>query len=95
MERFIIEQGNFTLTSTAGLGIVGTILDKHTNLKNLDKKLSYHHGIYHTDILKSYVGLLCQGKSDFEAIGNHADDDFFQQSCVELFVFQNLFCIIA
>ena len=80
MERFIIEQGNFTLTSTAGLGLVGTILERYANLKTLDKRLSYHHGIYHSDILKSYIGLLCQGKSDFEAIGNFSEDDFFQQS---------------
>jgi len=80
MERFIIEKGNFTLTSTAGLGLVGIALERYTDIKFLDKKLPYHHGILHSDILKTYVGLLCQGKSDFEASSGLKEDLFFQQA---------------
>ena len=32
------------------------------------------------DILRSYLGLLCLGKSDFQAITGMRDDDFFQQA---------------
>jgi hypothetical protein len=34
----------------------------------------------HADLLKSYVGLLCLGKSDFEAVNGVREDDFFAES---------------
>jgi hypothetical protein len=38
------------------------------------------HGIPHSDIIKSYLGLLCLGKSDFEAVENVRSDRFFKES---------------
>ena len=35
------------------------------------------HGIAHVDVLRSYLGLLCLGKSDFEAVSNVREDEFF------------------
>jgi hypothetical protein len=32
----------------------------------------------HVDIIKSYIGTLFLDKSDFEAIENHRDDDYFK-----------------
>jgi hypothetical protein len=32
------------------------------------------------DILRTYVGLLCIGQSDFEAVTNRREDDYFKQS---------------
>ncbi len=36
--------------------------------------------VAHGDILKSYVGLLCLGKSDFEAVNGMREDDYFALS---------------
>ncbi|MBF0420386.1 MAG: IS1380 family transposase [Magnetococcales bacterium] len=48
--------------------------------KVLKKSMPLRHGISHNDIIKSYFGLICQGKSDFEAIAQHRKDDFFMKS---------------
>ena len=36
--------------------------------------------ISHTDIIRSMLGLLCLGKSDYEAISTMRNDDYFKQS---------------
>ena len=36
------------------------------------------HGIAHADCVKSYLGLPCTGKSDFDAIENRRADDVFK-----------------
>lgn len=46
----------------------------------LDAKFPCRHGIRTSDVLKSYVGLLCQGKSDFEAIEAYRNEPFFAQA---------------
>lgn len=38
--------------------------------------------ISHADILRSYLGLLCLGKSDFEAITGMRDDSYFRNSLI-------------
>jgi Transposase DDE domain group 1 len=37
-------------------------------------------GIGLADILRSYIGLLTAGQSDFEAVSNRAEDDYFKQA---------------
>jgi hypothetical protein len=57
-------------------------LNKRTDL-GLDAKAAAparSDAIPHTDVLKSYVGLLCLGKSDFEAITGRRDDSYFAES---------------
>jgi len=44
----------------------------------LEKEFRCDTGVSHADIIKSYIGSLCLGKSDFEAIENHRDDDYFK-----------------
>jgi hypothetical protein len=80
MARFIIEQGSSELTSHAGLVLIGAALDRYTNLNSIDKRLSLHHGIAHSTILKTYVGFLCLGRSAFEAASEAREDNFFQQA---------------
>ena len=41
------------------------------------RQIPLRHGIAHADCVKSYVGLLCTGKSDFDAIENKRNDTFF------------------
>ena len=82
MKRFIIEQSDQEFyTSHSGLALVGLALNRHTELaRALKAAIPQRHGISHGDIAKSYLGLLCLGKSDFEAVSNVRDDPFFQQA---------------
>ncbi|MBF0422375.1 MAG: hypothetical protein HQL73_05225 [Magnetococcales bacterium] len=82
MERFIIEQSDQEFyTSKGGLALVGSCLNRYASLeKALSRSMPLRHGISHVDIIKSYFGLICQGKSDFEAIVQHRKDDFFMKS---------------
>jgi hypothetical protein len=80
-------QSNEMILSThAGLATVGALF-KHTDLnKRLNKttfkeiKTPIHS---HADVLKSYIGLLCQGKSDFDHIEPFRKDDVFSL-CLQL-----------
>jgi hypothetical protein len=68
MTDFIIKKLPYDLNSTAGLALVGQYL-KRINLNALvDPAFPVRSGIAHSDIVRSYLGLLCQGKSDFEAV---------------------------
>lgn len=81
MRRFIIEQSDADFTSHSGLALVGMALNRHSGLpKALDRKVGLRHGIAHSDVLCSYIGLFSLGKSDFEAVENVRDDDFFAEA---------------
>jgi hypothetical protein len=81
MTDFIIKKLPYDLTSNAGLALVGQYF-KHLDIgKSLDRKFPIGKGgIANSDVLKSYLGLLVQGKNDFEAIEAFRGDDFFTQS---------------
>ena len=78
--RFEFEQSDETLTTHSGLALIGLLLSK-TNLgaalnsttipDNLTPEIS------HADVIFSYIGLLCQGKSDFDHIEPFREDPFF------------------
>ncbi len=82
MKRFIVEQSNSEFyTSHSGLALVGLCLNRFTTLmKSLRAAIPLRHGIPHSDVIKSYLGLLCLGKSDFEAVENVRTDRFFKES---------------
>jgi hypothetical protein len=82
MQRLIIEQSKTeTYTSHSGLALIGLCLNRYTNLqKALKAGVPLRHGIEHADIIKSYIGTLCLGKSDFEAIENFRKDGYFKKS---------------
>jgi hypothetical protein len=75
----IVQSATATLTSHAGLALVGRAL-RHTRLDRDLASVGLRHGIAHVDCVKSYVGLLVTGKSDFDAIENRRQDDFFRTS---------------
>ena len=78
MRRFEIVRSNTdTLTSHSGLALVGRALGR-THLDRDLATIPLRHGIAHADCMKSYVGLLCTSKSDFEAIENRREDAFFK-----------------
>ena len=49
-------------------------------VKQLDSALGVRNGVANSDILRSYLGLLVQGKSDFDAIENFRGDTFFKHA---------------
>ncbi|MGA2027242.1 MAG: IS1380 family transposase [Syntrophobacteraceae bacterium] len=83
MKQFIIAQSKKEFyTSHSGLALVGLCLNKLCSLpaRAMDAFPRKVGGIGLDDILRSYVGLLTMGKSDFEAITDCRDDDHFSQS---------------
>lgn len=76
-----VKQIDYHMAPTAGF-----VLDEH-DLKTLrpvrdevDVALTLRTGVASSDILRSYLGLLVQNKSDFDAIESLCADKFFMQS---------------
>jgi len=68
MTDFIIKKLPYELSSHTGLALIGQYL-KSTQLKSLfDTAFPIRAGIATSDVLKSYLGLLCLGKNDFDAL---------------------------
>ena len=81
MRPLIVKQLDYDLTPVAGLALVGHHLQRLLpEFKRVDKALPVKSGVVNSDILRSYVGLLVQGKSDFDAIENFRGDAFFKRS---------------
>jgi hypothetical protein len=77
MKRFKITQGNEEIVSHSGLSLIGQLINRYTTLeKEVNQGVPLRHGIPHSEVLKSYLGLLCTGKNDFEAI-NRIDSEMF------------------
>ena len=72
MIKFELEQSEEALSSHSGLGLVGAALYRmklHKQIDNVRLPGAKDDPIIpHSDVLKSYIGLLCQGKSQYEAI---------------------------
>lgn len=82
MKRFIIEHSDEEFyTSTSGISLIGLGLNRFTNLaSSVAEAVPLSHGISHADVIRSFCALLAQGKSDFVAIEQHREDDFFRES---------------
>ncbi|MCL6557581.1 MAG: hypothetical protein K6U74_02035 [Firmicutes bacterium] len=81
--KFIIEQSNEYLTPVSGLALVGALIEKTAFKNRLDKTIVpgvSKPKISHGEIATDYVGLLCQGKSDFNHIEPFREDNFFALS---------------
>jgi hypothetical protein len=85
MTDFIIKKLPYDLSSQAGLALVGKYL-RRINLNALvDPLFPVRSGVSNSTVLKSYLALLCQGKSDFDAIEAYRDatrgaDAFFMRA---------------
>ena len=65
----------------AGLALVGHYLKAlEGGLRRIDAALPVKSGVANSDILRGYLGLLVQGKSDFDAIENYRGDTFYKES---------------
>ena len=81
MRPFIVKQLDYDLTPVAGLALVGHHLNRLAPIfKQIDTALPVTGGVANSDIVRSYLGLLVQGKSDFDAIENFRGDAFFKQA---------------
>ncbi len=81
--KFKIEQSKEKISSNAGLSLVGAMLrdlrlDRRVNHipANWDRKPE----ISNADMIRSYVGLLCQGRLAYEDIELYRNDPFFRDS---------------
>ena len=80
MSEFLVKQLTYDLSSQAGLALIGKYL-KRINLNAIvDPAFPVRAGIANSDILKSYLGLLCLGKNDFDAIEAQRTDAFFTRA---------------
>ncbi|WP_029419949.1 IS1380 family transposase [Alicyclobacillus macrosporangiidus] len=78
--RFIIEESDEVIVTHSGMTLVGLLLDKTTLGERLNRTRLSGMGkpdISNRDVAYSYIGLLCQGKTDFDHIEAFRDDEFF------------------
>ena len=83
MKRFILEQSDDEFyTSHSGLALIGLCINRYSELSRVTGRKMDKRGnvISHTDVLRSYLGLLCLGKSDYEAVTAMRNDDYFKSS---------------
>ena len=81
MRALIVRQLDYDLTPVAGLALVGHMLEAmRPALTRIDTALPLKGGVANSDIVRSYLGLLTQGKSDFDAVENFRGDAFFKQA---------------
>ena len=82
MKRFKIEQSNADIISHSGLSLIGQAEKRFTNLsREIDAQVPLRHGIAHSDVIKSYLAMVCIGKNDFEAI-NTVESEFYFMSAM-------------
>ena len=83
MKRCIIEQSADEIyTGCSGLALVGLCINRYSNLAGIVGRTSQNQNnlISDSDLLRSYLGLLCTGKSDYEAVSSVREDSFFKES---------------
>ena len=68
MTDFSFKQLPYDLSSHAGLAFIGKYLKRINVNALIDPAFPVRSGIANSCILKSYLGLLCLGKNDFDAI---------------------------
>ena len=81
MRPIPVKRLDYDLTPIAGLALVGHYLNTLSPVvTRIDSALPVRGGVANSDIVRSYVGLLVQGKSDFDAIENVRGDRFFREA---------------
>ena len=82
MKRLILEQSSEEFyTSHSGLALAGACINRYSDLgRYVGKVAKGSDHIAEIDTLRSYLGLLCLGKSDYQAIAAMREDDYFKQA---------------
>jgi len=95
MKRFIIEQSDEEFyTSHSGLALVGLCINRYSELSHVIGRKMDKRGnvISHSDLLRSYLGLLCLGKSDYlkfrDWINSLRQRSYFEITSALIAVFQ-------
>ena len=79
--RFELEQSDTEIYSAhGGLALVGQLINRYSGLKKRLQRIPLRHGIAHIDLFRVYLGLLCTGKNDFEAVDGVRQDRFFRKA---------------
>ncbi len=79
--RFVVRKSSHDLTAMAGHAFVGLALHRFAEIaRHIDPKFPVRQGMPSSQILTSYIGLLVEGKSDFDAIEGKRADSFFAQA---------------
>lgn len=81
--KYLLEQSDELLTTHSGLALVGVLLSQTKLSQRLNPMVfpgALCPRIQNGDVVKSYIGLLCQGKNDFDHIEQFRNDKFFAQS---------------
>jgi len=79
--EFKIEESDEILITPTGLATIGKLLSLtslESRLNNVSIPEVPSPNIKHGEVIKSYIGLLAQGKVDFDSIQEFRDNDFFQ-----------------
>jgi hypothetical protein len=78
MQKILVEQSETEFyTAHAGLKLIGLLVNDYTDLCRRANLLPGNPGVSHADVLKTYLGLLCTGKNDFEAADGVRGDEWF------------------
>lgn len=83
MKRFALEQSSDEIyTDCSGLALVGLCINRYSNLSAIVGRVSENDNklIPDTELFRSYLGLLCTGKSDYEAVTPKRKDSYFQKA---------------
>lgn len=82
MKRMILEQSTEEFyTSHSGLALVGACINRYSELgRYVGRVAGSSDHIAEVDIVRSYLGLLCLGKSDYQAVTAMRDDEYFKQA---------------
>ena len=80
MTDFIVKKLPYDLRSHAGLAFVGKYLKQINFNSMIDPAFPVRSGNTNSDIVKSYLALLCLGKNDFEAIENFRGESLFMRA---------------
>jgi hypothetical protein len=82
MKRLILEQSSEEFyTSYSGLALAGACINRYSDLgRSVGRVAKGSDHIAEIDILRSYLGLLCLGKSDYQAIAAMREDDYFREA---------------
>jgi len=76
-----IEQSTSEIySSNAGVLLVGQCVNKYSELESVCSTLPPGGEISNADMLRTYIGVLAQGKSDFEAVENVRENRAFNMS---------------
>ena len=80
MTDFLIKRLPYDLSSHAGLALIGQYLKRINVNALIDPAFPVRSGIANSCIVKSYLGLLCLGKNDFDAIESFRGNAFFMRA---------------